>query len=230
MNYEQYFSKIQNTVQGRHAMGETLENYVFEKKYRASGFAEKGLSIEEFKSLRKEQLSQMHEAYILLNQGKYNRLMGPRDANDTSIEAARRVTGKNQTYNTGLLAIDNDDIYLASALASMEYTEIPYSQLPSYTVSNIVDSVEAMRALAEYNLQGKISLPNICFGTDALKRECNKATRGFNKEMFQDFAYESQDNGIIQKVARAFDKFLHPEKEKYNPNRFGNKEIETERE
>ena len=166
--------------------------------------------------------------------------MDVRDSGDTRIESVRRVTGDRPgyIYNTGILALTQDDITIISNLVQTRCRERSDGYYRNKSISptaleDIVNEMNAIQTISLTNLNseyGEISVSKICQGTDALKRIMGMYA-GRNIYGIDDFEQcaKLQRRGLIsramEKLGRSIEKALHPESKKFDENRLGNKEI-----
>lgn len=220
MNFKEFFARFQLSAEGRHQMGEQSQNILMEK-YQRSGAKRQGISFEDFKDIRAEQMHKLHCAYDELNQGKFNKLMGPRDVNDVSEDAVRRVTGPNMTFNTGFLAVDQTDRDILSYLTTQTRTN-----LTAWSLKNVIDGVEAMHAIAEKAQGQRIDIGTMLRGSDVLKTEVARADITYNEKTYGDYTrFNPPAKGLLGKISKAFRKFADPQKYAEEQARFDNQEV-----
>ena len=200
------------------------------------------MSPEEFDSLRTYQMAQLYQAYRDDLNGRNYKQLRIRST-DTSLDSVRRVTGDRpgHIHNTGILALNNEDVALISQIARTQSKseDISYSQYDSISMrglKTIVDEVLAAREVAGNDLQmqaWQIPLETITRDTHTLKRIMGRVA---NRNVFdlEDYNLNIENilsrkdnllNRTLNKIAKSVDKFLHPNAERNDPNRFGNKEF-----
>lgn len=249
--YENYFSMLQNTEEGRTAIGATIKydsanRYASRLALNSSINPEdrlvlQNMSQSEYENLRRYQMTQLYNAYVNKERGGYQMQMDVRNSGDTSIESVRRVTGDKPgyIYNTGILALTQDDITIISNIVQTKFRQrsddgyYRNESISSLGLETMVNEISAIQSISLNNLNaeyGEISVSKICQGTDALKRIMGMYA-GRNVYGIDDFEQcaKLQRRGLISKaidkLGRSIEKALHPEAKKFDENRFGNQEI-----
>lgn len=174
ITYDEFCEKVQLTALGRQEIGKQLEENL-QKKYVYRNNSCRNLSMDQFLALRRKQMQTVHERYVQIRNGYgSSHLMGPRSIDDTSLEAARRMTGPNGLYNNDALALDEDDLSMLSELAQVAPSvkdDSPRYQVLYTNVETIVNNTQALKDLAQRYSKIKISDRTFCRETDAMRRE-----------------------------------------------------------
>ena len=206
------------------------------------------MSPKHFKSLRAYQISQLYEAYLDAYNGKTSKQLWIQTGT-TDSDKIRRVVGDKpgQIYNNGVLALDHETILAVNYLAQLRNSDDYSSQYNNWAqkisfngLETIVNEMIAIKNILSENMKldyADLVGTKIYRETDIAKRAIGKNQHNANCFEINDFELTWQQLAkrkssswvtVRKSLFDFLDKKLHPNADRHDPNRIGNRTTEVE--